>query len=583
MRKLLLLLILPFISQAQTIWTGPMTTFTKLNDADWTLEANQDRITDNVWITRANYQSIFNISDNADTSSGDCDGSSPLDTEWAFGTTADGINTLTFGPFLGTSFADCGPPSVVNQNAVLHLITDDIYIDIKFLFWTSGGNGGGFSYMRSTPEGSGDAGILLNGVVSAESNQIKNVAEPTDAQDAATKNYVDNAGIQGPAGPQGEQGIQGPTGATGPQGPQGEIGPAGADGQDGAVGATGPIGPQGPAGPQGIQGVAGADGTNGSDGADGTDGSSAYEIWVSAGNTGTEAEFLASLVGVQGEPGAQGPQGIQGETGATGSTGPAGPQGPQGIQGVAGNDGADGADGSNGSSAYEIWIAAGNTGTEAEFLASLVGAQGETGVQGPQGIQGETGATGPAGPQGETGVVSVTNSGGDGSIAYNSSTKVISYTGPSSNETRAHFSAGTGVTLTDGTIAIGQAVGTTDDVTFAHGNFTGNVTSSGGSISGFDASLNDQTGTTYTLVSTDNGKVITLNNSNGITLTVPSGLGSGFNCLIIQKGTGQIFISASGTTLINRQGHTKTAGQYAVVSIVNIGNNTIILGGDTGI
>jgi len=349
------------------------------------------------------------------------------------------------------------------------------------------------------------------------------------------------------------------------------------EGVVGPQGETGPAGPTGPQGPQGPQGVAGNDGA---DGADGSNGSSAYEIWIAAGNTGTEAEFLVSLVGAQGETGVQGPQGIQGETGATGPAGPTGPQGPQGPQGVAGNDGADG---SNGSSAYEIWIAAGNTGTEAEFLASLVGAQGETGVQGPQGIQGETGATGPAGPQGETGVVSVTNSGGDGSIAYNSSTKVISYTGPSSNETRAHFSAGTGVTLTDGTIAIGQAVGTTDDVTFAHGNFTGNVTSSGGSISGFDASLNDQTGTTYTLVSTDNGKVITLNNSNGITLTVPSGLGSGFNCLIIQKGTGQIFISASGTTLINRQGHTKTAGQYAVVSIVNIGNNTIILGGDTGI
>ena len=272
-----------------------------------------------------------------------------------------------------------------------------------------------------------------------------------------------------------------------------------------------------------------------------------------------------------------------------GVTGPQGPTGPQGIQGPAGNDGADGTNGTNGvdgadgSSAYQIWITAGNTGTEAEFLTSLAGAQGETGAQGPQGIQGETGATGPTGPQGETGIVSVTNSGGDGSIAYNSSTKVITYTGPSSIETRAHFSAGTGVTLTDGTIAVGQAIGTTDDVTFADGNFTGNVTSSGGSISGFDASLNDQTGTTYSLVSADNGKVITLNNSNGITLTVPSGLGSGFNCLIIQKGTGQIFISASGTTLINRQGHTKTAGQYAVVSIVNIGNDTIILGGDTGI
>ena len=34
--------------------------------------------------------------------------------------------------------------------------------------------------------------ILLNGTVSAESNQIKNVADPTDAQDAATKSYVDS-------------------------------------------------------------------------------------------------------------------------------------------------------------------------------------------------------------------------------------------------------------------------------------------------------------------------------------------------------------------------------------------------------
>ena len=37
-----------------------------------------------------------------------------------------------------------------------------------------------------------DSDIKLNGTVSAESNQIKNVAEPTEAKDAATKGYVDN-------------------------------------------------------------------------------------------------------------------------------------------------------------------------------------------------------------------------------------------------------------------------------------------------------------------------------------------------------------------------------------------------------
>ena len=39
---------------------------------------------------------------------------------------------------------------------------------------------------------SSNGDILLRGIVSAENNQIKNVADPTHAQDAATKGYVDN-------------------------------------------------------------------------------------------------------------------------------------------------------------------------------------------------------------------------------------------------------------------------------------------------------------------------------------------------------------------------------------------------------
>jgi uncharacterized protein (TIGR02145 family) len=37
-----------------------------------------------------------------------------------------------------------------------------------------------------------ETGILLNGTVSAENNQIKNVADPTDAQDAVTKTFIEN-------------------------------------------------------------------------------------------------------------------------------------------------------------------------------------------------------------------------------------------------------------------------------------------------------------------------------------------------------------------------------------------------------
>jgi hypothetical protein len=75
--------------------------------------------------------------------------------------------------------------------------------------------------------------------------------------------------------------------------------------------------------------------------------------------------------------------------------------------------------------------------------------------------------------------VSVTDSGGDGSLAYNSSTGVFTYTGPSASEVRAHISSGTGVTITDGSIAIGQAVGTTSDVTFNDVVVSGDLTVSG--------------------------------------------------------------------------------------------------------
>jgi len=64
------------------------------------------------------------------------------------------------------------------------------------------------------------------------------------------------------------------------------------------------------------------------------------------------------------------------------------------------------------------------------------------------------------------GSISVNDVGGDGSLGYNSGTGVLTYTGPSAAETRAHFSGGTGVTITSGSVAIGQSVGTTDDVTF---------------------------------------------------------------------------------------------------------------------
>ena len=55
--------------------------------------------------------------------------------------------------------------------------------------------------------------------------------------------------------------------------------------------------------------------------------------------------------------------------------------------------------------------------------------------------------------------ISVTDTGGDGSLAYNNSTGVITYTGPSSSEARAHFSvaSGSGLTYNSGTGEFGTS------------------------------------------------------------------------------------------------------------------------------
>jgi hypothetical protein len=128
--------------------------------------------------------------------------------------------------------------------------------------------------------------------------------------------------------------------------------------------------------------------------------------------------------------------------------------------------------------------------------------------------------------------VSANDAGGDGSLSYNNSTGVLTYTGPSAAEVRAHltankglsvsngefnidsanvkgmfsaggdlsysngvfsytdsdrtasqikglFSGGTGVTYNDGAISIGQAVGTSDNVQFADVDASGNVVITG--------------------------------------------------------------------------------------------------------
>ncbi len=83
-----------------------------------------------------------------------------------------------------------------------------------------------------------------------------------------------------------------------------------------------------------------------------------------------------------------------------------GTPGPQGDPGPAGADGAPGADGADGDSAYQVAVNNGFSGTEQQWLDSLVGpagADGTDGANGPQGEQGIQGIKGDKGDKGDTG------------------------------------------------------------------------------------------------------------------------------------------------------------------------------------
>jgi len=129
--------------RAGTIWNGPLTTYSQPSP-DPTQAANQDRITPKVWITRAITEGIFN----AETETRFASFHSPADTEWADGNLTN-FASLTYHDWdTWAKTLHGGPPNTVGVNAVVHLISEDIYIGIQFTRWAV--SGGGFAYQRTT-------------------------------------------------------------------------------------------------------------------------------------------------------------------------------------------------------------------------------------------------------------------------------------------------------------------------------------------------------------------------------------------------------------------------------------------------
>ncbi len=129
-----------------TVWSKNDATvsFTKNASADPKLEANQDRITDYVWFTRAAKRGLFNAFDESFYDNDDY--SSPSGTQWALGTTDD-IGSLSFDSFYNTLDGSIGD-NIVGEDMVVYVEDENLYFDIKFSEWGED-NGGSFSYTRS--------------------------------------------------------------------------------------------------------------------------------------------------------------------------------------------------------------------------------------------------------------------------------------------------------------------------------------------------------------------------------------------------------------------------------------------------
>ena len=97
--------------------------------------------------------------------------------------------------------------------------------------------------------------------------------------------------------------------------------------------------------------------------------------------------------------------------------------------------------------------------------------------------------------------------------------------------------------------------------------------------------LNAQTGTTYTLVATDSGKLVTSSNANPVTITVPPSIFAAGEQINVQSiGAGLTSFAQGAGVTITSTGATATApilrAQYSACTIICTASNTFTVIGD---
>ena len=93
--------------------------------------------------------------------------------------------------------------------------------------------------------------------------------------------------------------------------------------------------------------------------------------------------------------------------------------------------------------------------------------------------------------------------------------------------------------------------------------------------------FNDQTGTTYTLDSSDYGKMVTLDNASAITLTVPADVFVPGDVVgLLQKGAGTVSVVGDTGVTVNTAATLDLAGQWAIASLLCLSDNEFLLTGN---